>query len=281
MKINTQSSTYEYKGNLITYFADSRFKNNNYVIDMTLKNAQLWASDPKNFNDPFDCRVPINSLNPSSQNLIIEEVNSMILSGLGIRCFVKDIETSKNDQLMWAHYADKGNGVCLVFNPEKDQEYFNPNDIIGVEYLEKIPPFNIKDINTLEDNDGDYLKLKCYSFGIKSEQWNYENEIRVVKECCPFNIVKQYFSESFGKDTPEVAINTISEKIQIYTSDTDKRNFKFKKEALTEVRLGYNLSKCRVEEIKNIFQNNGYDHVKIKQSRPNYTIGQIEYDDLT
>ncbi|MFN4151691.1 MAG: DUF2971 domain-containing protein, partial [Candidatus Sericytochromatia bacterium] len=146
MKITTLSSFYEYNGQLLTYFADSQFEKDgaqSYVIDMTLKNAQLFGSDPKKFNDPFDCRVPVYSLNPLQQNLIVEEVKSIVLNGLGVRCFVKDTETSKNDQLMWAHYADKGNGVCLVFNPEKDQDYFNSSDIIGVEYMKQIQPLDI------------------------------------------------------------------------------------------------------------------------------------------
>ena len=191
MNITTFSnlSSYTYNGMLATYFSDITFGDGINPIDKTLKNGELWMADPLDFNDPFDCRIPVSKIHSTNQNLTIEEINDIFIKGLGIRCFVRDDKTHENDQLMWSHYTNKGNGICMVFDPEKDLELFSPNDIIGVEYEEQAPPLiHNNNIELWTEIGSDFKKTKCYSFGLKGTQWKYENEIRLVKECCPYTV---------------------------------------------------------------------------------------------
>ena len=287
MNITTFSnpSSYSYHGLLATYFSDTTFEDNegNIIspIDKTLINNALWMADPSRFNDSFDCRNPVFDLNPSNQNHTISLSNKTFFPVMGIRCFVKDDKTSQNDQLMWSHYANKANGICLVFNPEKDTELFSPKDIIGVEYL-KVPfPLKVwEKINNWTTKCPNFLKAKCYSVGIKSIQWVYENEVRLVKTCCPLSL--QFLSECMknidNKGNQTLIIKEYSDKINKYLIETpNARNFYFKKESLVEIRFGHGMEASRIQEIKNLLQDNGYNHIKYTRSTPNSKEYKIDY----
>jgi hypothetical protein len=288
MNITTFSnpSSYSYHGLLATYFSDTTFKDNegNRIspIDETLKNNALWMADPSGFNDSFDCKNPIVELNPDPQNQIIRSANETFFQGMGIRCFVKDDETSQNDQLMWAHYANKANGICLVFDPEKDDELFCPNDIVGVEYFEK--PFPLKlweKINNWTTKCSDFLKAKCYSVGIKSTQWQYENEVRLVKACYPNSghILPECINNVDNKGDSKLIEKEYSDKFKEYmTQIPNARNFHFEKESLVEIRFGHGMKDSRrIQEIKNLLKDNGYNHIKYTRSTPNSKEYKIDY----
>ena len=110
----------------------------------------LWFSDPLEFNDPYDCNLS-NSIDNSEDETreyfkhvlatrpdmqakcsnefyeervkmflnypekALKEINQVfrenIIPGYGICCFSLFCDSL----LMWSHYADKHNGVCLVF----------------------------------------------------------------------------------------------------------------------------------------------------------------------
>ena len=287
MNITTFSnpSSYSYHGLLATYFSDTTFEDNegNVIspIDKTLINNALWMADPSGFNDSFDCRNPVFELNPSNQNHTISLSNKTFFPVMGIRCFVRDDKTSQNDQLMWSHYANKANGICMIFDPEKDDELFSPNDIIGVEYLgEPIPLVVSEDISSWNTKSPDFLKAKCYSIGIKSMQWQYENEVRLVKACCPFSL--QFLSECMdnidNKGNQTLIEKEYVDKINKYVDETpNARNFPFEKESLIEIRFGHEIKVFRIQKIKEILKDNGYNNIKCTQSTPNSKKFKIDY----
>ena len=74
-----------------------------------------------------------------------------------------------NEVLMWSHYANKHQGICIGFNfPIKYEEKFM---LCHVKYLDKILPI---------DGKADLLRVILYWLTTKSIRWNYENEIRAI-----------------------------------------------------------------------------------------------------
>jgi hypothetical protein len=95
-----------------------------------------------------------------------------------ITCFSMD----NKSQLLWAHYADKHQGVCLVFDLK-----LNESPFIDIAY-EKL---NFGQVNYDSPNKLNYLEDKYASIGAllnsKSKDWEYESEFRIsamVNEDC-------------------------------------------------------------------------------------------------
>jgi hypothetical protein len=167
-------------------------------FDDIFNNKQLFFNHPSNFNDPFDCNIIFdtkaseeeikqfilkntdrrsysqNSINEEIQKTInnrrrwksiIENGKNKYLSKIGVCCFSK---TNENP-LLWAHYSTKHSGVCLVFEPSKDKTFFYKYS--SVKYC-----FNYPIINFIHDENR-YNELIL----TKSNDWIYEQEVRVIK----------------------------------------------------------------------------------------------------
>mgnify|MGYP002743708730 FL=1 len=66
---------------------------------------------------------------------------------------------------------DSNKGVCLVFDSEKDKEYFK--NLYNVTYVEILPSIKLR-LKFLPDDLRDYLT-------IKTTNWKYEDEIRLFR----------------------------------------------------------------------------------------------------
>lgn len=194
----------------------------------TLKENHLWFSAPSAFNDILDCQGPLAS-DASPEEVAnyfvkdgwdrshIEELLSKQTVPLAdllrehhgkpgffdeyarVCCFSK-----RNDiNLMWSHYADKHQGICLGFDVLKDLKTFPALPIEYIDRAEFAPLNNFRDPYAL-------FRL-VYT---KSNDWKYEEEVRV---CYPREGDKNLFSfkpESltqiiFGNRTPEKDIEHV------------------------------------------------------------------------
>ncbi len=124
-----------------------------------LTNNYLWFSHPSVFNDPLDSKYYQNAVNDNDLLKILQEVR--------IRSFTHKKEV--DNVLLWSHYAEKHNGIAIEY--EIDIEELKKQNIIlcKVYYCNSISQINNPKI-------GDYGK----SFFIKSTDWSYENEWRMV-----------------------------------------------------------------------------------------------------
>lgn len=180
--------------------------NDNFIA--TLIKKQIWFSSPNDFNDPFDCNLKChylkdvefeerindelrdvyNSVDNNEEFFKTHKVLTAIaeahddnlrkntsklntnlqdtVKDTGIACFSK-----KNDSiLMWSHYADNHKGVCLKFKTS-DSEFFDK--MATVMYTEKFPNLN---------NEFRYSDSQNFLFFTKSKEWEYEEEVRVLKK---------------------------------------------------------------------------------------------------
>lgn len=126
-----------------------------------IANNEMYFNSPENFNDPYDCNIPIESTS-SDENIrdwILsnggneEEVTVFIqhfrnnpdyvptiikkhMNANGICCFSKLYDSI----LMWSHYADYHKGICLKFDMTKDPFFFlTPMPVI---YSQCLPHYN-------------------------------------------------------------------------------------------------------------------------------------------
>jgi hypothetical protein len=194
----------------------------------TLINGEIWFPSPLRFNDPFDCQLDdqtiwtddlireylttiSNGVNLDIDKIINEkkfstdsfseyytETQRKITSQKGVTCFTN----RPCNMLMWGHYADSHQGVCLKFDITKDTTDFF-KFTFKVQYSKNYPQI-------------DFLKERNNAAKIimttKSDYWSYEDEIRTIKESgdkvYPFD--KQSLREIiFGINSTDNNIKTI------------------------------------------------------------------------
>ena len=196
----------------------------------TLEENHLWFAAPSEFNDTFDCQIPLASDSSpeditdyfvafghdrshiekilNAQRIPVEDLLRELHSQpnfadeyVRICCFSK-----RNDiKLMWSHYADKYKGVCLGFDPSKDPKMFAG---LPVEYIDgtEFPRLDI-----FSDPHA-FLKLIL----TKSSDWAHEEEVRVWKTREGSKQLYNFKPESlthiiFGNKTPREHIDRVLE----------------------------------------------------------------------
>lgn len=149
-------------------------------------NKKLYFSTPKDFNDPFDCKINAvisdeddfalslakygsnEGVMPAIENgYDINNTIDKVLNSKGICSFSK----KKDNILMWSHYADSHRGICLEFDITEDYDFFVFPIII--KYERGYPKI---DVSETRGNVGKELLTTKY------EGWQYEQEVRIYKE---------------------------------------------------------------------------------------------------
>lgn len=170
------------------------FRSCSKFLFQSLINDTLNLSSPTTFNDIFDCPI-IELMN--NEDEVSKLIREAYLNGVKVACFVKneklpytnesgdDVirDDKKNErdeeeylnELMWAHYADSHNGICI--------KYKFPSHITTTGNDSKNYVAYFKDVEYTSD-------LKKYSqqnsintkdaFFVKGEAWKYENELRLL-----------------------------------------------------------------------------------------------------
>lgn len=241
------------KNNLLKSQFIYKYRTINSTIEI-LKNNSLWFSKPNNFNDPFDCQVfpdtnnskeeiktylmtnqykclnktyankLVTLINPCLWNNIIEKSLKELVNEYGICSFTK----RNNNILMWSHYTDSHEGVCLKFDINKDPCFFGFP--ILVNYQKDYPKYNI-----IKNRDEIFTNI----IFTKSIEWVYEEELRVFKidktGLIPFK--KECLVEIiFGCNSSEFHIHEIMKLASI-----NNFNIKFKKANKKHNEFGLNI----------------------------------------
>ncbi len=97
---------------------------------------------------------------------------------------------------MWGSYADKGDGVCLVFDKK---EFEKSNDIQSISHgavfydeTQKLDSFVVSKSTNPNDVSIEIGKRLQDIFFHKSKEWEHEQEYRFIKRC-PNNEREEYF----------------------------------------------------------------------------------------
>jgi hypothetical protein len=170
----------------------------NRFLFESLISAQIWFSNPQDFNDPYDCDLDMRVQNLSVDRMkayfenhlknlcspkelqdiqskgltfidfekLINRSAKQVIRRKGIACFM----SSCDNLLMWSHYADSHKGVCLKFDILEDASFFTPAK--KVNYSRDYPEYDYL------TNKNDFVNQMFFT---KSEDWAYEGEVRVLK----------------------------------------------------------------------------------------------------
>lgn len=176
------------------------------VAKNILSNSQLQFSNPKNFNDPFDCYQSLMTFDKISRSDLeelkkkyanqfpkaIDDINIAlsnskankilnaykqvalpeIISRIGITCFSRNFKHN----LMWSHYGKAHSGICIGFDIAK--MYLSLEDI--PENEKALLKINYKSFFESKDFFKDGIEAIIYWLKTKSVDWSYEDEVRLV-----------------------------------------------------------------------------------------------------
>jgi DUF2971 family protein len=244
--------------------------NDEYHRNVLLKN-QLFLSSPKNFNDPFDCRIPTNyhlldttdKIKQYANEYTVRHFNKLTEAGINLEDHIKYIEnklTNNLDEiqqenerrlykdqderygilslsqiwdniLMWSHYSDFHRGYCVGLWEEKLRNSKMFGKGGGVIYN---PNDDYPEINPLNEQE---RIIKSYNeTHYKAKDWKYEEEYRLMY--------------NFYHKIPSVADRTIQ----------------IPDDFFAEIILGLQMSKKNKDEIRGIAKNKDipvYEAVKV------------------
>jgi Protein of unknown function (DUF2971) len=140
-----------------------------HVLD-NLRNRQIKVSTFKKCNDLFElAAIDLRFLRAQKLH---KDWSESLDKTTGLICFSVDWK----NPLMWAHYADNGNGACLVFDASWDRAW-------PVKYtsVREMPASGFKFPS--DPTDQEFRSLVATKF----MGWSYEQEIRLVvnlkREC--------------------------------------------------------------------------------------------------
>lgn len=223
-----------------------------------ISNKELFFTNPKNFNDPYDCYNGLidfqnpttddiknivnksSSLsrsekrkkekdllkNPSELNTIFTKILDNEISKFGICCFSK----THKQLLMWSHYGDYHKGLCIgfEFQPITD-DYF----IHEVDYRLKL----VKKNHFNERNEGFRNLLLT-----KSIDWKYEKEVRAISlnynglvQISKEAIKEVYLGSRLEDDNRQLLLNRLNElnyNIDIYDLELMENDYKLKEKPI-------------------------------------------------
>jgi len=213
-----------------------KFRKINKFLLEGLVNGTVYCAKPEKLNDPFDCQVNIrraakNAIDEldGERKLNLEFFVKMLsqwmdelqnqLQSVAICSFSFNPPEKRiiDNPLLWSHYADEHRGVCLIY--VVPEEFLNDKDkIIGiapVEYGENLLKDFFLDAFPTKKNDIKQFmdKLVEKSLIIKNSHWEYESEIRIIREKeGPFKLNKNHLQQvCFGLNTPGSDIDLVVE----------------------------------------------------------------------
>ncbi|MCZ9838877.1 DUF2971 domain-containing protein [Brachyspira hyodysenteriae] len=175
----------------------------------TIKNNKLWLSHTNNFNDPVD---------PTIKRY--KGKYDYILNSIKVACLTKNYDNT----LMWSHYADKHKGICV--------EYDISNIINKENYIIRKVNYDMKaivdenSINTIYD-----INLLLDLFCIKSKEWEYEDEYRILYhdierlnngKLIDLPIKSICFGVETLEDDKKLIHDIINDSIELYQMEFDK-----------------------------------------------------------
>ncbi len=185
-----------------------------YHKNILLKN-QLFLASPKDFNDPFDCRIAPNfklldtkekiqryvdealirhfdTLTKDNRDLVFEQkrLEERLLNNIedvqkdheeeyfntrDIYFGVVSMSTRWDSILMWSHYSDSHKGICVGFSEEKLRE----SGLFGAGGQVHYPTNNeYPQIDPFEKDKIENIITETQS---KASDWSYEKEFRLSK----------------------------------------------------------------------------------------------------
>jgi hypothetical protein len=247
-----------------------------------LINNEIIFGAAKNFNDPFDCNLPIDTkntpieieeyfllinknkkytdtfdksfMNPymADRNKLKKEICFRIYDFRRFSCFnINSNDEAHENSLFWAHYADKHNGICMKFRGE----IINTGKCFNVVSDESINSFPI-DYSYKNIPEFNYLKYR-----IEKDKKGYEK----AKNLFGMGPSEYFFGIKSGHWKHEKEVRFVFKSPNDLPVMDDYINIKFNPKLLEKVYVGCNASQSTIEDVKKIMHLPNYKHVNVIQ----------------
>lgn len=269
-----------------------------------LETQTIRFSNPKTFNDPYDCNMPIifkNSkkldneffinlnkkiqkylnldqetvvkLNNELQNLKNINISispndylSIILEPLKEDMRILSLSKINNNLLMWGHYAKNHTGIVIEFNT--NYKFFK--HLIKIEYSNQIPKLKNFLINDLCLSNSTSIKELRMLFHTKSIDWKYEQEFR-------FEISLNHLYKEFVSSPENILLYPkFFEEIE---NKNDYIHPYIAPECVNAVYMGINVNIIDENKILNLIKNK-YPHTKIYKAFLSENEFKVEFEEI-
>lgn len=161
------------------------------LLKKVFEDKTLRFTSPLSFNDPFELNPYIKNLINEEKHIVVDAVSAHINSIGKAHEFYKKIRTDllehtgmlclsgkQDNLLMWAHYADEHRGIVLEF--DKSHPFLlNPILKENTDLLFALEKVKYNKNRPHIDSDA-YLEKEKQIFLIKSKDWEYEDEYRMM-----------------------------------------------------------------------------------------------------
>ena len=215
----------------------------------SLKENYLYFSDPRKFNDPFDCLV-------NRENFIVANKANMQKhrDNIGVCSF----SMINDNPLMWGHYANCFSGFCL-----KIKNNLKNNGEIAV----------LGHVAYLEDYNGSNETLKrainnVNGMTIESYEKNtIQTALKILYEYC-----WKFHDWKYEKEYRAVSINALN----------FDRKFYYEKNQIEEIYIGYRMQLYYPTYYKNFMKiiKKYYSHVNVYEVKPHPIKVKLEFTQI-
>lgn len=251
-----------------------------------LQESKIYFSHPASFNDPLECTIPITIDNydiyANKYHAYIESILSKTIGSredetnrnkriyeaveFGIpveNCLITCFAKSDNNQLMWSHYADQHQGVCLCYEfPDTREEWDSQ-----IKWSDSIA-FNMEKYNMSWFGDEVVYQSKRPSLHITDsslpvEEWTFENEYKIrdaiftKPECWRYE--QEWRLGVFLPLGSEIAFAA--------GIDTSGYHAVLPTAWLKEITFGLRLDRKYCDEIVKAIDGSGYNNVAFKKAK--------------
>ncbi|MBD3343281.1 MAG: DUF2971 domain-containing protein [Candidatus Lokiarchaeota archaeon] len=177
---NIMVPKYLYK--YVDYFIESKNSKRINYAKRNIVNNQIYFSNKNSLNDPYEIRFNVIDCEDYSLQCpavwegpkrMFEHWYEQFFKNIGI-C---SLSAKNNNMIMFSHYANDHNGICLQYDTTKD-EIFRKG--FPINYRNSIPYIFYSDYwKFIKSKKKDYEKLKAV-FSTKHQDWIYEEEWRIL-----------------------------------------------------------------------------------------------------
>lgn len=143
--------------------------NYEYLEQLVISGLNLNRKESRKFRKDVKNKKEVTKL----QKVLTQKWNQF-KEEIAVCCFTEQVDNF----LMWSHYADCYNGICLEYNKNEISDYL----LAAVNYTDQLESA-IKNITPGDLRRDNYRKLylgAVKSVFSKQEQWQYEKEWRIV-----------------------------------------------------------------------------------------------------
>lgn len=244
------------------------YKYTKIKLETLARLGQIFLTDPKDFNDPYDCfyYVVINSGEELGGGKLEEFKNNLRkLEPFGCYCLTEN----PDDLLMWSHYADGHKGICIKYNVEKicdiQQDLFQVDYNFQHEYKDFSHMFlhlyGLMHIQGADESQKkeDSKKIIKILFAKKASNWEYEKEWRILRYL----------------DDPKTNKTTAN----IDITDSKRKKTINPNEAIDSIILGARMD-AQVKEIIIKYIKEKYPKIHLQQAKLSKEIYEIEIESI-